>query len=70
LFFACHANEDCQSGRSVDAEASRMPRSRGQSRRLVPSHGVSRDMVALSGFGNALVPQVAAEFIAAYMESI
>ena len=33
------------------------------------AHGVSARVVRLRGYGNAIVPQVAAEFIAAYMET-
>jgi hypothetical protein len=47
----------------------------GKARRVEPgtfplAHGVSNRVVKLCGFGNAIVPQVAAEFIRAVMESL
>jgi DNA (cytosine-5)-methyltransferase 1 len=46
----------------------------GKTRRIEPgsfplAHGVSGRVGLLRGYGNAIVPQVAAEFIAAYMET-
>jgi len=46
----------------------------GKARRVEPSiqplaHGISKRMGKLRGFGNAIVPQVAAEFIGAFMEA-
>lgn len=68
VYFVGDANGDGQSGCTVDAQASRLLWDRRDARGVVPSNGLSRDVVALSGFGNAIVPQIAAEFIAAYLE--
>lgn len=70
FYFVGHANEHSQSGLSVDAKVAGVSRDRSNAGRVVPSHGLSRDMVAFSGFGNAIVPQVAATFIAAYREAV
>ena len=47
----------------------------GKSRRVEPgtfplAHGVPNRVGLLRGYGNAIVPQVAAEFIAAYLEAV
>ena len=68
FYFACHADSDSEPRRPVDAKAPRLQGNRSDARGVVQKDGVSRDVVALSGFGNAIVPQVAAEVIAAYME--
>jgi len=51
----------------VDAEVAGMSWRGRDTSELVPPNGLSRDMVALSGFGNAIVPQVAQVFIEAYL---
>jgi DNA (cytosine-5)-methyltransferase 1 len=66
IYFAGHAYCNGQSGVSINAEVGRVSRRQSQPRRVVQANGLSRDMVALSGFGNAIVPQVAAAFIEAY----
>lgn len=68
-YFACHANRERQPGMPVDAEVARLPRHRRDAGRVVSSHGLSRDMVALAGFGDAIVPAVASTFIQAYLEA-
>lgn len=70
IYFACHADGDRESGRAVDAEASRLPRRDREPGGMGPENGLSRDVVALSGFGNAIVPQVAALFISAYGDAV
>lgn len=53
---------------SVDAKAFRLPWRDCQPDRVAAPNGISRDVVALSGFGNAIVPQVAAEVLRAWRE--
>lgn len=66
FYFVGDANRDGESSVPVDAEMARVSRDRSIPRSLVPSHGISRDVVAFSGFGNAIVPQVAQVFIESY----
>ena len=67
FYFVGHANEHCQSGMSVDAKVAGVSRDRSDAGSVGTAHGLSRDVVAFSGFGNAIVPQVAAQFIGAYL---
>lgn len=69
LWFLSHADSDGQSGRPEHAEASRMSWSRGEPGGVGAAHGVSARVAQLRAFGNAIVPQVAAEVIAAFLES-
>jgi site-specific DNA-cytosine methylase len=69
IYFVGHTNRNGESSLSVYGEVARMLRNRCISRNVVPPNGISRDMVALSGFGNAIVPQVAQVFIEAYCEA-
>lgn len=67
VFFVGHSNRDREPELPVHAEMDRMSRRGSLSEGFLSSNGLS-DRVALSRLGNAIVPQVAAEFIAAYME--
>lgn len=67
FYFVGHADEKSQPGISVDAKVAGVSRDRSDTGRVGTAHGLSRDMVAFSGFGNAVVPQVAQVFIEAYM---
>lgn len=68
IYFAGHTNEHRESGRAVDVEAPWLQRARGESRELATADGVSSRVGQLRAYGNAIVPQVAAEFVAAFME--
>ncbi len=70
FYFASHAHGDGESGRALDAEASGVPRARGDAGRVVSAHGVSRDVARLRAFGNAIVPALAAAFIGAYLDTV
>lgn len=69
IYFVGHTDSHSESSVPIDAETSRVQRHRRISRGMVPPDGISRDMVALSGFGNAIVPQVAQAFIESYLEA-
>jgi DNA (cytosine-5)-methyltransferase 1 len=67
LYFVGHANSDREPIVSGDGpQVDRMPQRHRLAGALVPAHGVSRIM---AGFGNAIVPAVAAAFIEAYMST-
>ena len=68
LYFVGYSNRNSQPVVSVDAEVDRLLRHRSITRSMEPTYGVSRDVVALSGFGNAIVPQVAQAFIESYLD--
>ncbi len=67
IYFVGHADGYGESGVCVNAEMARLSRYRSDAGSVGAADGLSRDMVALSGFGNAIVPQVAQVFIEAYM---
>jgi DNA (cytosine-5)-methyltransferase 1 len=68
ICFVCHADRDGQPGVSVDGEVAGMPWDRGDAGGMVPAHGLPGDVAQRAAFGNAIVPQVAAEVIGAYMD--
>lgn len=68
IYFVGHTDMRRQSGVHHDGEVARLQRHRGNDSSMVPANGVPGDMVIFRALGNAIVPQVAAEFIAAYME--
>jgi len=64
-----------QPGRSFWADFDVVACRDGKARRIEPgtfplAHGVSGRVAALRGYGNAIVPQVAAEFVRAYTETV
>jgi DNA (cytosine-5)-methyltransferase 1 len=66
FYFVGDAYGEGQSRLPLDAEVARLQRARGESGSLVPAYGLS-DRVALQrGFGNAIVPELAAAFIEAW----
>jgi DNA (cytosine-5)-methyltransferase 1 len=64
IYFCSDTDRDREPSVSVDAEVAGMSWRDRQPTRVVSSNGVSRLM---AGFGNAIVPQVAAEFLRAVM---
>jgi DNA (cytosine-5)-methyltransferase 1 len=69
IYFVGHTHEHGEPSVALYGEVARLLRHRSVARDVVPADGVSRDVVALSGFGNAIVPHVAAAFIDAYVEA-
>lgn len=69
VYFAGHSNMHGQSGFAINAaKTPRMPRHRGIDAELALEDGLSRRVAAMRAYGNAIVPQVAAEFIGAYLD--
>jgi DNA (cytosine-5)-methyltransferase 1 len=68
IYFVGHTDRDGESSGGIDAQVARVPRDRGDTDDVGSADGLSTRVVALSGFGNAIVPQVAAEFIGAYLD--
>ncbi len=68
IYFVGHANRYSEPSITGDAaQVARLPRHNGHADSLVYPHGLSNRMAELRAFGNAIVPQVAAEFIKASM---
>jgi DNA (cytosine-5)-methyltransferase 1 len=68
LFFVCHANGEGKSTLPVHEKMAGLPRHREQSVNVVQAHGIPARASKLRAYGNAIVPQVAAAFIAGYMD--
>jgi DNA (cytosine-5)-methyltransferase 1 len=67
IYFAGHTDRHGEPGLPVHVEVGRLSRRDREPGGMVSTNGLSRDVVALAGFGNAIVPQLAAEFVMAYM---
>ena len=65
VYFVGHADGDRKSGVCIDGEMAGLRRNRSHSRGVVPTDGIPARMAVFSAFGNAIVPQLAAEFIIA-----
>lgn len=65
IFLEGDADRQGQPGLSVDAEMAWLPRDRGFTGGVVPAHGLPDRMALLRAFGNAIVPELAAAFVAA-----
>jgi DNA (cytosine-5)-methyltransferase 1 len=69
IYFVCDADSQGESSRAVNAEVGRVPRHHCNPGIVVREDGLSDRVALLRGFGNAIVPEVAAEFIGAYLEA-
>lgn len=68
LYFVGDSDRNRESSMSFHAETPRVSRGSRVPRKLAKAYGVSR-RVALRGYGNAIVPQVAAQFVEAYLDT-
>lgn len=68
IWMVGYTNRYCEPRLPVDAKAPWLPRRGSEPRGVVPANGVSGRMARMRAFGNAIVPQVAAEFIAAFID--
>jgi DNA (cytosine-5)-methyltransferase 1 len=69
IYFAAHSDMHGKSGGSLDAKMALLPRPGCNPGRMAQKNGIPAG-VAFRGFGNAIVPQVAAEFILACLDLI
>lgn len=67
IYFVGYADRDSQSGLRIDGEMAGLQWDRSDAADLVQSDGIPNRMAVFSAFGNAIVPQVAAQFIGAAM---
>jgi DNA (cytosine-5)-methyltransferase 1 len=65
FYFVGYAHSEGEPGRAVHVEMARMPRDRGVAGGVVPPDGLPDRVAVLRAFGNAIDPDLAAEFIAA-----
>lgn len=70
IYFAGYANGYRESIVPVDAEASRLRGNRGHAGDVVSPHGLSDRVAILRGFGNAIVPELAAVFVESASEAM
>lgn len=69
IYFVGHSNSYSQSSLARYEKAQGLRRNPSQSSRMVSPDGLPPRMAVMRAFGNAIVPQVAAEFISASMFS-
>ena len=70
LYFAAYADGEGEPSCAEHGQVARMPRPRGNARKLVRQDGVSPRLAVMRAFGNAIVPQVGAAFVEAVMECL
>jgi DNA (cytosine-5)-methyltransferase 1 len=70
IYFVGHANGEREPGMRLNGQVAGVRRNRGDARGVVPADGLLSRMAVFGAFGNAIVPQVAAEFISASWEAI
>lgn len=69
LYFVCDTDSHSEPSGAEHAQARRMPRHRSYTGNVASADGVpSRVASLMRGYGNAIVPPVAREFIGAYMD--
>lgn len=69
LFFVGHTDGNSKPSSSINVEACRLQGNRSVGLRVVQENGLSHRLARLRAFGNAIVPQVAAEFVKAVLDS-
>lgn len=68
IYFVGHTYRDRKPSVRVDGKVEGLRRDRSDAGGVVSADGLSGRMAIFRAFGNAIVPQVAAEFISAFME--
>lgn len=67
IYFVGNADGNRQPERALNVEVERMPTDRGIAPIVAGAHGIPARMGRMRGYGNAIVPEVARQFISAYM---
>ena len=70
VYFVGHTDRDSKPIVRIDAEVAGLPWRGSHARELVPTNGLSARMAILGAFGNAIDPDLAAEFIRAASDVI
>jgi DNA (cytosine-5)-methyltransferase 1 len=70
LYFVGHSDRDRQSRRAIHDEASRLPGDRSVTGEMVLKNGLSARVAQLSALGNAIDPQLAAQFIRSATDAV
>jgi DNA (cytosine-5)-methyltransferase 1 len=70
LYFVGHTDSNSEPSVPIDGEMARMRWDRGIPGGMVQADGLSTRVALLRAFGNAIVPQIAEQFIRAYQEFI
>lgn len=68
IYFACHSDRNSEPVLPINAKVAVLPRCEHRPERATGTDGVPARLVRLRGYGNAIVPQVAAEFVKAFCE--
>ncbi len=70
FYYTGYANGQGKPVRALNEKVARLQRHRCVAASLVPSDGIPARVASMRGFGNAIDPQVAAEFVSASREAI
>jgi DNA (cytosine-5)-methyltransferase 1 len=70
IYFAGHTNSYSKPVSAINEKVAGVSRNHSDAGRVVPANGISARMVAFAGFGDAVIPSLASEFMGAFREAI